>query len=293
MRAEDLPGLPPREDRRAGALLGFGAGDSLGATHEFRRPEDVPAGPLEVVGGGDFGWRLGEPTDDTELALAVLEGYRGGGLDLGAVRDAMLRWEDTAPRDIGNQTRRALRYLRSHPEALSLPDEPEAQGNGAVMRAAPHVVMAVGPEEAFENAFEEAALTHPSWEARTSAALVACLVAHLVDGAVPKEALESAYSLAEKREEPGRSARETFPPLGGYHHDPRGWTVYTTRLSLRSLLDARVFRSGVEGVVRLVGDADTNGAVVGALLGARFGAREIPPGWLEGLLARDDLLELV
>ncbi len=293
MRTGDLPSLSPREDRRAGALLGLGAGDSLGATHEFRGPEDVPAGPLEVVGGGDFGWRPGEPTNDTELALAVLEGYRGGGLDLGAVRDAMLRWEDKDPRDIGNQTRRALRYLRSHPDALSLPDEPEAQGNGAVMRAAPHGVKAGNPVEAFENAFEEAALTHPSWEARTSAALVACLVAHLVDGFAPEEALESAYSLAEGREESGRSARETFPPLGGYHHDPGGWTVYTTRLALRSLLDAKDFRSGVEKVVRLAGDADTNGAVVGALLGARFGAREIPPGWLGALLARDSLLELV
>ena len=39
---------------------------------------------------------------------------------------------------------------------------------------APHGVMAGGPEEAFENAFSEVGLTHPSWEARTSAALVAC-----------------------------------------------------------------------------------------------------------------------
>jgi SAM-dependent methyltransferase len=38
------------------------------------------------------------------------------------------------------------------------------------MRAAPHGVMvAGGPEESFENAFAEAGLTHPSWEARTSA----------------------------------------------------------------------------------------------------------------------------
>lgn len=293
MRAEDVPNLSPREDRRAGALLGLGIGDSLGATHEFRGPEDVPAGPLEIVGGGDFGWRPGEPTDDTELALAVLEGYRSGHLDLEAVRDAMLRWEETDPRDIGNQTGKALRYLRNHPEALSLPDEPEAQGNGAVMRAAPHGVMTRDPNEAFENAFEEAALTHPSWEARISAALVASLVAHLVDGSAPEEALESAYSLAEGREEFGRSARKVLRPLEGYHHDPGSWTVYTTRLALRSLLDAKDFRSGVETVVRLAGDADTNGAVAGALLGARFGAAEIPQDWLCVLLARDALLDLL
>ena len=46
-------------------------------------------------------------------------------------------------------------------------------------------------------------------------------------------------------------------------------------------------------MVRLAGDADTNGAGADALLGARFGAREIRPGWLGALLARDSLLELV
>ncbi|MDP9438847.1 MAG: ADP-ribosylglycohydrolase family protein, partial [Actinomycetota bacterium] len=233
----------------------------------------------------------GEPTDDTELALAVLEGYRGGELDLGAVRDAMLRWEETNPPDIGIQTQEALGYLRRHPEELSLPETPDAQGNGAVMRAAPHGVMTRSPEEAYENAFAEAALTHPSWEARTSAALIACTVAHLVEGASPEEALEHAYASSE--EASGGDVRRVLAPAEGYRHDPGGWTVYTSRLALRSLLDAEDFRSGLERVVRLAGDADSNGAVAGALLGARFGARGIPLGWRDTLMARDALLNLI
>ena len=49
--------------------------------------------------------------------------------------------------------------------------------------------------------------------------------------------------------------------------------------------------SGLERVVRLAGDADTNGAVAGAMLGARFGARHIPSDWLEALLRKVDLLD--
>ena len=133
MRAEDLRSLSPREDRRAGAIPGLAAGDALGATYEFCSPGEVPEGPLEMVGGGWLALEPGETTDDTALAEAVLKGYDGGSLSLRRVRAEMLRWRDTRPKDIGGQTRKALGYPRGHPEALSLPEDPAAQGNGAVI----------------------------------------------------------------------------------------------------------------------------------------------------------------
>lgn len=294
MRPEQPNRAPvPREDRRLGAILGLAVGDALGAPYEFRRPKDVPAGPLEMLGGGVFDWRPGETTDDTALANAVLEGYRSSVFDLRRVRDAMLRWQDTRPKAIGNQTARAFRYLRSHPEALSLPKAPEAQGNGAVMRAAPHGLKAGNAREAIENAWKEAALTHPSWEAQASSALVASLVAHLLDGVRPEEALNASYSLLESRNEPGKRVDGALRPLENFSHSPGGWTVYTSRLALLSLLTAEDFHTGLENVIRLVGDADTNGAVVGSLLGSRFGASSIPRGWLDDVLGKYELLELI
>ena len=293
MNFEDLLSLPPRENRRAGAVLGLAVGDALGATHEFSSPREVPEGPLEVVGGGWLGLEPGETTDDTALTKAVLAGYEDGPLDLRRVRDEMLAWQDTEPKDIGNQTHKALDYLRGHPNAFSLPEDPEAQGNGAVMRAAAHGVRARDAREAAENAWTEAALTHPSWEARASSALVAALVAALLDELRPEDALNASYALVEGRDEPGKHVREALRPLEGYEHNPGGWTVYTTRLALLGLLDAPGFRSGVEGVVRLGGDADTNGAVAGALLGARFGVGGIPSEWLRGVKESEDLLRLL
>ncbi len=293
MTVEGLQALPPGEDRRAGAILGLAVGDALGAPYEFCSPREVPEGPLEMAGGGWLGLEPGETTDDTALARAVLVGYEAGSLDLRRVREAMLSWQDTGPKDIGNQTRKALDYLRSHPEALSLPEDPDAQGNGAVMRAAPHGVKARDPEEAVDNAWTEAALTHPSWEARASSALVAALVANLLDRVRPEDALDASYALIESRDKPGKHVREVLRPLENYKHNPGGWTVYTTRLALLGLLEAQDFRSGLESVVRLGGDADTNGAVAGALLGARFGAVAIPPRWLRGLKGGDELLRLL
>ena len=84
---------PTREDKRIGMILGLAVGDALGSTYEFCSPEDVPEGPLEIVGGGWLYLDSGEITDDSALAKAVVEGYQEGSLDdLRRVRDAMLRW---------------------------------------------------------------------------------------------------------------------------------------------------------------------------------------------------------
>lgn len=278
------------DDLRAGTLLGLAVGDALGGPYEFCGPGEAPRGPLEMVGGGWLSLRPGETTDDTALTRAVLEGYAEGEFDLRRVREAMLRWLATDPKDVGNQTREALEYLRQNPEAQFPPEKPTAQGNGAVMRAAAHGVMARGASEAARNAWTEAALTHPSQVARASGGLVAALVASLVAGQRPEEALNASLALVI-----GLGAgdegelRELFGPLDDYRHDPGGWTVYTINLALLALLEAPDFRTGVESVVRLGGDADTNGAVSGALLGARFGAGSIPESWSRELERADEL----
>ena len=295
MRGEDLKSLFPQDERRAGAILGLAVGDALGATYEFCSPEETPDEPLEMIGGGWLGLKPGETTDDTALARAVLEGYEeNGALDLHRVREAMLRWQDTDPKDIGNQTRKALDYLRVHLDVLSLPEEPDAQSNGAVMRAASHGLMARSPEEAVENAWVEAALTHPSEIAKASSALVAGATAYLIEGKTPANAVETSFSEIEHRMKPSADLKAVFrlPEIEDVlevyssDHERWGWTVYTTRLGLGFLLRACNFRSGLEEVVRLGGDADTNGAVAGALLGARFGVGSIPPEWLRDLKRR-------
>lgn len=300
MRIEDLRNLSPREDRRVGAILGLAVGDALGATYEFCTPDEVPKGPLEMVGGGWLRLEPGETTDDTALAKAVLEGYRGGSLDLLRVRDEMLRWEDSDPPDIGGQTQTALNYLRSNPEAIYQPEAPRAQGNGAVMRTASHGVMAQSPEAALDNAWAEAALTHPSENARVSSALVAGIIARLIEGQMPIEAVEVSFATLQDRELTSVDPREVFSPeigdaLEAYPEDRDrwGWTVYTTRLALGFLLRASDFRPGVEEVIKLGGDADTNGAVAGALLGARFGVSKIPSSWLESLDDTEEILGLI
>lgn len=227
-----------RRERYEGAVAGLAVGDALGATYEFCGPGEVPEGPLGIVGGGWLSLAPGETTDDTALARCVLEGYVADGrMDLGRIRDAMIRWLDSDPPDVGNQTRFALGYLKDNPQETRLPDDPDAQGNGAVMRAAAHGVASWDPYEAAENAYLEAALTHPSWEARASSALVAALVALMAedgrDPADPEGFLEAAYGIVEalSPDAGGETPSEGLPAAGGVparpgrldrvHHAPR------------------------------------------------------------------------
>ena len=71
-----------------------------------------------------------------------------------------------------------------------------------------------------------------------------------------------------------------------------GYTVRTMTAGLWAFLNACEFDETVSLVVSAGGDTDTNGAVVGAVLGARFGTTAIPERWMERLPDRSALESL-
>ena len=54
-------------------------------------------------------------------------------------------------------------------------------------------------------------------------------------------------------------------------------------------LDPRSYQEGILEVIHQGGDADTNAAVAGSVLGAKFGFSGIPQKWVEGLRYRSEL----
>ena len=57
-------------DRAVGCLLGLAMGDAVGTTLEFK-PRDTRPPLTDMVGGGPFGLKPGQWTDDTAMALAL------------------------------------------------------------------------------------------------------------------------------------------------------------------------------------------------------------------------------
>jgi ADP-ribosylglycohydrolase len=308
---ETGPGLA---ERIAGALLGVHAGDSLGATLEFRSWESIraeyPDGLTEIIGGGAFGWAAGAATDDTDLTRAVLLAYLRGD-DADVVRSAaenMLRWLDgdwpgrepgSAPRDIGGATQQGLqRYRRTGDPRDSGAGQGHA-GNGSLMRAIPTALAVPDRERRIGESMAISAITHDDRRATISCAAYNEMAAALLTGATPGASVNAGMSVA--RDLRGAAVVEAIRlggdlqlaviaatgdlPLPG---KASGYVLDSLSLAAAAVLDPRPLRDVLVDVARLGNDSDTNAAIAGGLLGARDGAAAIPPAWFASLQFRQE-----
>jgi ADP-ribosyl-[dinitrogen reductase] hydrolase len=135
---------PGVRDRAAGALVGLAVGDALGTALEFsERDTDAPL--TGMVGGGPFGLRPGEWTDDTAMALCLADSLLARrGLDQRDLIARFVRWWRAGENsctgtcfDIGGTTRRALAVFERTGNPVAGSTNPQSAGNGSLMRLAP------------------------------------------------------------------------------------------------------------------------------------------------------------
>ena len=267
--------------RAQGCLLGQVAGDSLGSLVEFATAEEIAreypdGGPRRLADGGRWNTLAGQPTDDSEMALALARVLVGHGtFDAGGVREAYQEWYRSGPFDVGQTTRAALNgYFL-----------PESQANGSLMRVSPLGVFAhrLPPAQAAALAREDSALTHPHAVCRDAAAAVVVAVAHAIrEGSGGEAAYEAAVRWArEARAEPSvvaalTAARSEAPRCDG---EKQGFVLIALQNAFYELLHAPTLEEGVVATVRRGGDTDTNAAIAGALLGAAHGRAAVPAQW--------------
>jgi ADP-ribosyl-[dinitrogen reductase] hydrolase len=299
-----MPEPVPHLDRCQGVLIGLAVGDALGAPLEFKTAEEILrdyGGPVRnMLGGGFLGWDLGEWTDDTAMAVCLAESILSQGrFDPADAADRFLRWFHSGPRDVGNTISVAMRALamgerwdrsgRWAHEQLG----GKTAGNGAIMRCAPIALLDYrAPDRLIEDSVKSALITHWDERARYGAAALNLAIAALIQ----EEPLEVAlrYAAAGVRaacpevaalfETAGTSERADLRP-SGFSND-------TLQLALWCLVRTQSFEEALVAAVNLGGDADTGGAVCGALAGARYGLSAIPQRWLAPLHERERLLRL-
>jgi ADP-ribosyl-[dinitrogen reductase] hydrolase len=290
-------------DRYRGCLLGLACGDALGGPVEFKSrdwiAERYPSGVRDFVGGGWLHLAPGEITDDTQMTLALARSLaEGGRLDAEDVGRQFLSWYRSRPKDIGNTTRAALAYLDAGMPWDDAGDQVQreagakgAAGNGAVMRCAPVALRyRADPGSVRSASIDTSRITHADPRCTWSAVAVNQAIVHLLAGGDLAGLARSATAgideprVVEAVERAGGLGRDTVRS-GGYVLD-------TVTAACWALLHHDTLEETIIAAVSLGDDADTTGAVAGALAGARYGAAAIPDRWLKLLQPREELTDL-
>ena len=273
--------------RAQGCLLGQVSGDSLGGLVEFQSADLVCSrhtdGPRQLVDGGVWDALAGQPTDDSEMALALARSIVARGrFEREAAAEANRTRLRSSPFDVGGTVAAAL---RDHPN-------PASQANGSLMRVSPLGIHAhaLPPATAAELARQDSSLTHPNPACGDAAAAFAVAVGHAVrEGDGP----EGAFRAAEEWARGAGAALLVLEALEAARHEaPRcdtpgsqGWVKIALQNAFHELLHAAGPEEGVVATVRRGGDTDTNAAIAGALLGAVYGRDAVPVQWRSMVLS--------
>jgi ADP-ribosyl-[dinitrogen reductase] hydrolase len=270
--------LADARERGRAAFLGLALGDALGATVEFMRAGEIRATygvHREIVGGGWLHLKPGRVTDDTEMSLCLARAIEAeGGWSARAAADRLVAWMRAGPIDLGSTCRAGIRrYLLDG--TLEGPVREWDAGNGAAMRMVPVALATLGDDEAMRRiAAEQGHLTHN--HPLSDAACV--LVGRLVHAAVLGRSTRQLLAIAE-----AAAAEEPRFAWVRYDGEAGGYVAETLRTVLHHLFSTGTFEECVVAVVNRGGDADTTGAIAGAIAGAYYGADELPRRWLKRL----------
>ncbi len=277
-------GFPrPRDEARlsraAGCLLGQVIGDSLGAQVEFKDAAEIarafPGGVRDLGDGGVFKTMAGQPTDDSEMALALARSLlKEKGYVKESVLDAYREWLQTRPVDVGATTERGLLGLHTT----------ESESNGSLMRISPVGIWAAGgPARAAKAAREDSLLTHPNPACVEACTGFAAAVAAGVGGAGREAMLDAALGHAggKARAAIEQGARGARPAS---YETNIGWVLTALQNAFFHLAHSS-FEAALVDTVGRGGDTDTNAAIAGALLGACHGREAIPARWILPVLA--------
>lgn len=283
-------------DKAIGSLCGLAIGDSLGDA--ARKSQNQ----IDFGITTDFNESSSWSTDDTEFALLTAETLIKcrGELETQHVVDAWLQnvvTQDELKRGGASETEASMNLRRGIMPPESGKYNAYACSDGAAMRCGPIGIVCAGdPKRAAQLAEIDASISHYRdgiWGAQAVAVAVSMAmidadideILNEVLKTVPEDSwfratLKRAFDIVEKA---GYDFADAWMPL---HYE----LFSTYRAAVPEAVSQAFgvlklshadFKSGVILAGNFGRDADTIGAIVGAILGARYGASSIPETWIE------------
>ena len=303
--------------RALGVMMGLAAGNLLGLRAGGWSQEKIaakyPAGIRDIDPK-----ELALPMDDAlaqavELAEAMLD--QGNTVRQFARR--LISWRQDNGRGIGRATSQSIAQLEDgmeppHASYAVYQAKGRTASNGGILRCAPVAIChRTGPELLTRVSADTCTVTHYSPLGQWSCVVMNATVAMLLGGREPD--LQILLAAAESDGCPdllveGQKARigttvlqnattgRTTPESTGWLRDTKqsakSHTILTLQVGLWAATTQLGFEEALAAVVNEGGDTDTNGAVAGAVLGARYGASAIPLRWTTYIAQKERLADL-
>jgi ADP-ribosyl-[dinitrogen reductase] hydrolase len=298
-------GDPQLVSRARGALLGLVAGNQLGVpTEHLGTPEAIrkafPGGLRDLTPPPK-----NSPYDD-DAAMTLLLGeslVASNGFDAADVAGRWVKWMKVDGRGIGITTRRALTLIDRGKEPfeagrLANQDNPgRSAGNGSVMRCIP-VALRYHDEidRLIRVSTQQAAITHADERCTWGAAAVNLAARELLHGNIyfVDEVLHKIGDRAPRvlREAIHRVPREGEADLPIAVRGEAGYVVHCVEIAFWFVTHDWALEDALMNLAQAGGDTDTNAAVAGALLGARYGEAGLPPRWVDQLVGAQGIANL-
>jgi ADP-ribosyl-[dinitrogen reductase] hydrolase len=286
-------------------LLGLVAGNQLGVpTEHLGTPEAIrkafPSGVVDLAPPPK-----NSPYDD-DAAMALLLGeslLASKGFDENDVARRWVKWMKVDGRGIGVTTRRALTMIdrgKEPFEAGRLTNEENpgrSAGNGSVMRCIPVALRYHDdPDRLIRVSTQQAAITHADERCTWGAAAVNLAARELLHGNIYfiDEVMHRIGDRAPRvlREAIHRVPRESDSDLPITRPGEAGYVVHCVEIAFWFVTHDRSLDEALMYLAQAGGDTDTNAAVAGALLGARYGEVALPPRWVDQITGVQGIAQL-
>lgn len=298
-------GDPQLISRARGALLGLVAGNQLGVpTEHLGTPEAIrkafPSGVLDLTPPPK-----NSPYDD-DAAMALLLGeslLASRDFDASDVARRWVKWMKVDGRGIGLTTKRALTLIERGKEPfeagrLANQENPgRSAGNGSVMRCIPVALRYHDNiDRLIRVSTQQAAITHADERCTWGAAAVNLGARELLHGNIYfiDEVLHKIGDRAPRalRDAIHRVPREREADLPIAVVGEAGYVVHCVEIAFWFVTHDRTLEEALIALAQAGGDTDTNAAVAGALLGARYGEVALPPRWIDQLVGAQGIAQL-
>jgi ADP-ribosyl-[dinitrogen reductase] hydrolase len=296
---------PTLISRAQGCLLGLAAGNALGLPYEdvwpaseiFQRSQGV----VREIDPSEKGkpW-----DDDTAQAVVVCEALtKFGRMNLRDLGARLVAWRNANGRGIPTLVDRVLDEIEGEVPAEEASEDAFQRlgrnwsaNNAAVVRAIPIAIkFCQDPHRIAAETTISAKITH--WNplcVGSAIALNLAIATVLRDEPLHLDALAEEVRGHGMPESVCDAVRASRAPLSMYLLDgkAKSYTLKALQVGLWALRTEGSIEDLLESVVLEGGDTDTNAAVAGAALGARFGIEAIPERWISSVRDADKIAGL-